>query len=237
MLRGVRSLLSDTGFLVALVIAAVGTLVVVGAPRWSSARWSKWHVGFGYVVLVAALVAMRVDLQLEWRLVVGLGLLVVAGSARPHGPGATVRIVALVAGAALVAASMPNATGWMRLLGFVAVMAAVPTSGVIDRRGARLVPVLLLVAAIGIYVCAPDTEYAKVLLGALVPVSLLLFDPALRAAAPTGAVSALVVWIAVVEGRGRPGAECTCNGKSAQNGPGSGEPRRRGKRTAPGRQG
>jgi hypothetical protein len=197
----VRSLLSDGGFLIALGISMVGASVVVVARRAGS-----WPIGFGYVALVAALVAMRADLHLGARLVVGLLLLVIAGATPQQGVGAVLRAVTLVTGAAFVVAAMTGASGWMRVLGFVMVLAAVPPTGAIDRRAARLVPVLLLVAAIGVYICAPDTEYAKILVGALAPLALLVFEPRLTAAAPSGAVSALVVWAAVVEGRGRNGA-------------------------------
>jgi hypothetical protein len=202
MLRAVRSLLSDTGFLAALVIAAFGALAVVAVARWSS-----WRVGFGGVTLVAALVAIRVDgLELEWQLVVGLALLALAASRGAASLGVVARVVALVTGAVFLVVSMSHVAGWMRVLGFLAVMGAVPSAGVVDRRVARIVPALMLLAAAGVYVCAPDTEYSKVLLGALVPVALLVFDPVLPASATTGAVSALVVWTAVVEGRGRAGA-------------------------------
>jgi hypothetical protein len=95
----VRSLLSDGGFLIAFVIAVVGAVVVVVARRAGS-----WPIGFGYVALVAALVAMRADLHLGARLVVGLLLLVIAGASREQGVGAVLRAVTLVAGAAFVVA-------------------------------------------------------------------------------------------------------------------------------------
>jgi hypothetical protein len=203
MLRGVRSLLSDAGFQIALVISALGTVVVVATRRFS------WRVPFGAVVLVAVLVAMRVDLRLEWRLVIGVVLLAVAGAAGSgwvFDTGRVLGILAMLGGAVLVATSMTNVSTWWRVVGFVVIVVAVPASGVVDRRSARVVPLLFLLAAIGVYVCAPDTEYTKPLLGALIPVALLVFDASLRAAAPTGAVAAVVVWTAFVEGRGRPGA-------------------------------
>jgi hypothetical protein len=203
MLRGVRSLLSDAGFQIALVLSALGTVVVVATRRMA------WRVPFGAVALVATLVAMAVDLRLEGRLVIGVVLLAVAGAAGSDAgfePGRVLRVLALLGGAALVASSMLGVPTWGRVVGFGVIVVAVPVSGVVDRRSARVVPALLLLATIGVYVCAPDTEYTKVLLGALIPVSLLVFDATLRASAPTGATAALVVWTAFVEGRGRPGS-------------------------------
>jgi hypothetical protein len=202
MLRGVRSLLGDAGFQIALVVAVAGTVVVASLARVVPPR----HVGFAVVSLVAAFVTMRVDLELTWRLVVGVLILTVANRGDESRRFELARFAALVAGAALVTSALPGAAGWMRFLAFATLVAAVPATGIVDRRAPRLVPVLLLVSAVGVYICAPDTEYSKVLIGALVPAAFLAFDPRLRAARPTGAVTALVVWTAVYEGRGRPGA-------------------------------
>ena len=67
-------------------------------------------------------------------------------------------------------------------------------------------PLLVLLSVGGVYECAPDTEISKVMLGALVPVAFLVLVPKLRPSVATASLAGLVVWVAVLEGRGRPGA-------------------------------
>jgi hypothetical protein len=65
---------------------------------------------------------------------------------------------------------------------------------------------LVLLSVEGIYLGAPDTEITKLVLGALVPVVFLGLVPRLRSSSATASLMGLVVWLAVLEGRGRPGA-------------------------------
>jgi hypothetical protein len=201
MLRGVRSVLGDDGFRLALVLSTIGVCVVVVV-----ANRIQTNIGFAIVVLVAAAVALRVELHVVLRL--PLALLALGFAGRPVGEqrDRLIRFALLVLGALLLVSTLHGAPGWMRVLAFVGAIASVPFGESVDAHAPRLLPLLLFATAVGIYACVPDTETPKVLLGALVPTLFLAIDPDTRGAAPTGALFGLMVWTAVLGGHGRPGA-------------------------------
>ena len=63
---------------------------------------------------------------------------------------------------------MPDGVpGWVAFVVFVALVPIVPVVELRARRWGRLAPVVLLGAVVGVYVCVPDTEFVRPLLGAL----------------------------------------------------------------------
>jgi hypothetical protein len=195
----VQELLRDDGFRLAFVVATVGALVA-----WWLIRRGSSVVGPALVAVVAALIALHRDYHLDAHLVVGLALLALAWLTRELGRWWSVLL--MVSGALLVIADLEGLPGWMQVVGFVAIVVAVPLATHLDRVLPRCMPLLVLVSVAGIYACAPDTEISKVMLGALVPVALLGFVRGVQPCAATASLVGLVVWTAVLEGRGRPGA-------------------------------
>jgi len=65
---------------------------------------------------------------------------------------------------------------------------------------------LLAISAIGLYLCVPDTEAPKALLGALLAAAFVVRAGALQPTGGATAVAGLYVWIAGLGGVGRPGS-------------------------------
>ena len=199
MLRGVGTVIRDEGFQIAFVVAALGTLLAL----WLIRRGS-FTIGFAIVALVAALVGLQWEVDLDARFVLGLALLALAWLIDLGVP--VLRLVALIGGAVLVVSELSGIAGWMQVVGFVAVLVGAPLAVSLDRAVPRCMPLLVLVSVGGIYVCAPDTELSKVVLGAVVPVVVLVLASRLRSSAVIASLVGLLVWLAVVQGYGRPGA-------------------------------
>jgi hypothetical protein len=199
MLRGVGVVLRDEGFRIAFVVAAVGTL----GALWTTRR-SLLPIGFALVAVVAALVALRAQYDLDVRFVIGLALLGLAWVIDRAAP--LLRLVGLIGGAWLVVGELSGLPGWMQAVGFAAMVGAAPLAVSLDRTVPRVMPLLVLLSVGGIYECAPDTEISKVLLGAVTPVVVLALEPRLRSSAVIASLAGLMVWVAVLEGQGRPGA-------------------------------
>jgi len=199
MLRGVGVVLRDEGFRIALVVAAVGT----AGALWA-ARRGVVAIGFAVVAVVAALVALRAQYGIDARFVIGLALLGLAWVIDRATP--LLRVVGLIGGAWLVVGELSGLPGWMQVVGFAAMVVAAPLAVSLDRAVPRVMPLLVLLSVGGIYVCAPDTEITKMMLGAVTPVVLLALEPRLRPSASIASLTGLIVWLAVLEGQGRPGA-------------------------------
>src|SRR4051794_5303258 len=168
----VENVLSDTSFWTALVIAAVGILVV-----WMRLRRFEVEPGVWFVVVVAIFAGLRNDVRLPGPLVAAV-LLLALGEYVARELSMSARTVALAPGAVVLGASLPD--GWPSWIRVVAMIGAL-VGGVLgvdaDRRAPRLVPLLLAVGAVGVYLCVPDTEAPKVVLGALVAAAVLGLEP------------------------------------------------------------
>jgi hypothetical protein len=196
-----RDVLHDDGFWLAFVVASVVAALTLPLARSASVR-----LGFAAVVVVAAFVALAVDYDLWPRLAIGVLLVGAAGLVRDDVEGCLLPGALLVLGAASVASAPPGVALWMRCAAFITIAVAVPCASVVDRRAPRLLPLVAAITVVGVYVCVPDTELPLVLVGAVLPATLLALDPDTRASAWTGAVVALVVAEVLVGGEGRPGA-------------------------------
>ena len=132
MLRAVGTVLGDEGYQVAFVVSALGTLLA-----WWSLRHGSVHVGFAVVAVVAALVGLRFEYDIDARFVIGLAMLGLAALIDPSAM--LLRIVALLVGASLVVGQLAGIAGWMQIVGFVSIVAAAPARGAVStesRRGA-----------------------------------------------------------------------------------------------------
>ncbi len=173
----------------------------------------------GIAVVVAAAIALVADGTEAWgstRLVVGLVLLVVGpfGVAVALGDtsaSAAYASLAAIPGAAFVAwaASAANPVQWIPWLVLGATVVGGALVADFDGANARagLGPVLLAIAALGMYSTLPDTEQIVVVAGVTLPLALLGTPYALASFGPGAfGIVGLVAWVAAVGGRGRPGS-------------------------------
>jgi hypothetical protein len=197
----VENVLGDAGFWNALIVAGAGVAVV-----WIRARQHHFEPGVALVVVVAGLVGLREGLLLDESLVVALVLLLLAELVF-RGRARSARLLAYALAGATVVATLPVSwTAWCRLAVLPVVVLGAFAAPSHDARSPRVVPLLLLIGAVGLYACVPDTEAPKVLLGALLAASVIGLEPRLRPAIGLPAVIGLFAWVAVFGGVGRPGS-------------------------------
>jgi hypothetical protein len=197
----VENVLGDAGFWTAFVVAAVGTLVV-----WLRARRFEVEPGIWFVVVVATFAGLRAAHRLPDPLL-GAVLVLALGEhlARDHSMRA--RTVALAPGAVVLGASVPEVwPAWIRIVAMIGALAGGVLGVDADRRAPRLVPLLLAVGAVGVYLCVPDTEAPKAMLGALLAAAVLGLEPRLRHRCGVAAVVGLFVWVSAYGGLGRAGS-------------------------------
>jgi hypothetical protein len=202
MLEPMGSLLSSSGFLVALVTASGASLLAVVLAR-STTR----SIALGIIAVVAALAGLSAEDAFRGALVPALALLASAALVA-EGRSIVVRVAALAPGGVLlVTLAAPGTSGWARALVLAAILGAGGATAVLDRRLPSLSFVLLGISALGAYATVPDTEQAQALVGALLPVAAVAFAGS-RVAEPSGPTAgvALLSWVALVGGIGRPGS-------------------------------
>jgi hypothetical protein len=200
MLWAMGELADTSGFLVALLVASGASVVMVVV-----ARGAMRAVALGVTAAGATVVGLHVDDVLDRSLVVALVLVVVGTLAAENRP-LVVRVAALTPGGALLVTVAADGTpGWARALAFVALVGGGPAAAGVDRRFPVLTFALLTVSALGAYATVPDTEQARVLVGALLPVAV-ISTVWRRVPDPSGpaTVVALLAWVALVGGIGRP---------------------------------
>lgn len=202
MLVAMRVLAESSSVLVALITAIAGSLLAVIA-----ARGIVRSIALGIATGVAAAAGLAADDLLDAALAAGLLLILVAALAS-EARSPIVRAAALAPGGVLIVTLGAEGTaGWARALAFVTIVAVGPTAVALDRFFPYLTVALLAVSALGAYWTLPDTEQARALVGALLPVALLalVFRHAPEPSSPSLGV-ALVAWVALVGGVGRAGS-------------------------------
>ena len=190
------------GWVAIVIRRGSGTPVGLAGPAWVL-------VSLG--LLGGWIGASRTD-AIPSGLVWGLLVLVVGGELADRTPNPIfIGIVFAVPGAFLVGFSRefpgPTWSKWV-VIGVVAVGG--PLAADLDRRVSRLGlgPVLWLIAVAGMYWTVPDTERVRPLIGAAVPLAFCGWPKrwSRMGAGGIGAAIGLFVWVAAVEGRGRPGS-------------------------------
>jgi hypothetical protein len=199
----VGSLLRDDGFRVALVVALVG-----GGIVWWGATRMRLAVPVPAVTVVAALAGLRADHHLTFRVVLALALLGVGAWASRAGAGLVVAGLAVVAGAGFLVTAYPDRVPtWISFLVFVTLVPAVPVLELRARRWARVAPLALLGATLGVYACVPDTEFVRPLVAATAVSALFALLPeATVTQVGSGVVAGLLVWTVGIDGIGRAGS-------------------------------
>ena len=174
----------------------------LGGPAWVVASLAALGGWWGFSELIA------LPQGLFW----GLAVLFTSGELAERTPNPKIiGIILGFPGALLVAFSYDfDGPGWIRWLVLGSVAVGGPLAADLDRRAARLGlgPVLWLIAVAGLYWTVPDTERVRPLIGAALPIALTGW-PLRATRMGAGGISAsigLFMWVAAVEGRGRPGS-------------------------------
>ncbi|MGZ4675006.1 MAG: hypothetical protein ACXVJZ_12505 [Acidimicrobiia bacterium] len=208
----------QAGWTAGLILAPIVVLLGWSSRSRRQGRRSPYGlVGAAWVLgSLAALdgwfgdrVLVPIPAQLVWGLVVlAVGAELAARTPNPKFIG----FVLAFPGALLVATATDLGAGgrWVTPLVVVTTTFGGPLAADVDRRAARvgLGPVLWLVTVIGVYATVPDTELVRPLVGVALPLALTGWP--LRAAriGPGGAAAgtALLLWVAALQGYGRPGS-------------------------------
>jgi hypothetical protein len=213
-----------TAGLVAALVSLMWVLLVEGMRRRADAayplgapvRLVPGAVGVAFCAAVLAAMdgtgPLPRELPVPGALWLGTGALVVAGviAAQLASPAVAGAVLALPGGVLLASALPGDPPAWAVLLVVVGPAVAGATTADLDTRLARsgTGSLLFLVALGGAYATLPDTELVLLALGAGLCVTLLAWPITLARFGPGGAYGAtgLFLWIAVVEGVGRPGS-------------------------------
>ena len=211
-----RDLFDDTSFQAAVAYAGIGFVVVTLVA--STRLWGRRPPLAGFVFVAATLAALgglgpaKSVGGLPGELFVGLGILAATGIALDwFRPPIGVVALALLPGAWVVGAAVTDdGPGWVRPLVVVVTALGGALASDLDRYQQRrgFGPAMLAIAVVGLYATVPDTEHARVAIGAALP--LLFFGiptpVAMLGTGGTAASAALVMWIASIDGRARPAA-------------------------------
>jgi hypothetical protein len=197
----VENVTSDAAFWVALVLGGTATAIV-----WFRVRRGREEPGIMVVLTAASVIGLQVNFDLPAALVVGLALLFVGEWLTRDEP-RIARAIATSPGALVLGAALPD--GWPFWIRTVVSVSAVVGGLLVqdaDRALPRPTPLLLAIGALGVYLCVPDTEAPKALLGALLAGAVIGLVPRLRATLGAPMVTGLFVWVVGVGGLGRPGS-------------------------------
>jgi hypothetical protein len=175
----------------------------------SPRRVRRATLPLGLVFVVATLLALDVrDVEVPPPpVVVGLGLLAVAGMLTAR-RGALLALLSAAPGAALLGFGDYPGASWHGPAVAVTTLLVAPLATSADREWERRgsVPLWYGLACVGLYLCVPDTEEARVLLVVAFAAAVASRLPVLRSfgAGGTGAAIGLFAWIAAFDARGRP---------------------------------
>lgn len=202
MLGEMVTLLRSPGFIVALLTATGVSMVAVVI-----ARGTTRSIALAVAVGVAAFAGLAAEDVLPGALIVAAFLLA-AGALVARNRSFAVRAAAVAPGAVvLVTLAAPDTPGWARGSVFVAVLVASPTSEIVDDRLPLLAFAFIALSSFGVYATVPDTEQARSVVGALLPVAgaAVASNRLSESVGPSVSV-AFVVWGGLVGGVGRPGS-------------------------------
>jgi hypothetical protein len=217
----VSDLVGTTEFAIGLLMGSIALLVALPAALGLGALFparGRRPGLVGPVFAVASVFALNGSLgtdeivSVPGEVVLGLVLVWLAGTigaATPQ-PWLVGPIASLPGGILVAGANAGLRDGWVPVLIVLGLAVVGGTAADLDRRGARygLGPLLLLIAVVGIYFTVPDTELMRAVVGVAVPLVLLAWPYAAASLGAGGAYAAvgLLLWIAPIEGIGRPGA-------------------------------
>jgi hypothetical protein len=220
-MQPLTDLLGSTEFAIGLLVGTVALLVALPAALALRAfvpqrgrRLGAVGPAFaaGGVLALDGLLGTEELLGVPGGVVAGLVLLWVGGTvgARTGAPFVVGPVLALP-GALLVAGANRGLDDlWVPIVMVAGTAAVGATAADVDRRTARLgvAPLLLVITVIGVYFTVPDTELMRAMVGVALPLVLLAWPYTAAALGAGGAYAAvaLLLWLAPIEGVGRPGA-------------------------------
>lgn len=196
------ALIESSGFLVALLTASAVSLLAVVL-----ARGRLRSAALGLAAVVGAVAGLAAEGVLPGALILAVLLLAAAALAARGHPFAVSAAALLPGGVVLVTLAASGTPGWARALVFVAVLVASPAGETVDNRFALLTFALIAFSSLGVYGTVPDTEQARSVVGAFLPVAAVAFvsHRSPEGAGPSVSV-ALLAWVGLVGGIGRPGS-------------------------------
>jgi hypothetical protein len=205
------------GLIVALVtLAVIGVRILLRRDRAATVpRWMPGGVGVAFVIATAATIGgfgpLRTEIEVPAGVLAGLAALWCAGavSTRFPNPPLAGALLALPGGMLLVTGAEGFPAWTVALLTFGPALAGTAAADLDDRVSeSGAVPVLFAIALAGMYITVPDTELARIALGAAVPVTLLAWPITMAKLGRGGSYAAvgMFLWIAVLEGVGRSGS-------------------------------
>lgn len=217
----VSDLVGTTEFAIGLLMGSIAFLVALPAALGLGvlfpARGRRPGL-VGPVFAVASVFALNGNLgtdeivSVPGDVVLGLLLVWLAGTigAATRYPWAVGPIASLPGGLLIAGANAGLQDGWVPVLIVLGLAVVGGTAADLDRRGARygFGPLLFVIAVVGIYFTVPDTELMRAIVGVALPLVLLAWPYAAAALGAGGAYAGvgLLLWIAPIEGIGRPGA-------------------------------
>ena len=131
-----------------------------------------------------------------------------AAWASREGAGFVIGGVTVLAGTVVLLTAYPDRIpAWVVVVVFLALVPIAPVLELRARRWDRLAPVALLGTVLGVYLCVPDTELVRPLVGAALVGACLTFVPDVSATqVGSGVVVAFTLWAVGIEGYARPGS-------------------------------
>jgi hypothetical protein len=217
----VSDLVGSTEFAIGLLMGSIALLVALPAALGLGALFparGRRPGLVGPVFAVASVFALNGSLgtdeivSVPGEVVLGLALVWLAGTigAATRHPWLVGPLASLPGGFLIAGANAGLRDGWVPVLIVVGIAVVGGTTADLDRRGARygLGPLLFFIAVGGIYFTVPDTELMRAIVGVALPLVLLAWPYAAVSLGAGGAYAgvALLLWIAPIEGIGRPGS-------------------------------
>jgi hypothetical protein len=211
--RPLRELADDHGFRVAL-LTGLGIATVCVAVKLLVRRRSPLPVA-GIAACAGSCVALFLadtSVHRPGALIAGLGALAIAGIVSDAlDLGYMFRVLLVVPGAVFISNTfVTGGREFVRPFLVIAMLLGAAAAIAWDKYPvvAPAGPLVLLITAAGIYACAPDTEHAAVVLGAIAPIALLGWPLGIARVGGGGASAfvGLVVWLAGTDAAARAGA-------------------------------
>jgi hypothetical protein len=208
----IRLLVDTPQFHAGLVAGAIATIAVIAIARATPRRLPLAGCSFAAATLIGLWHSGNVAAHQPLPVTVVVGAVVafvlVEIAARVDAPPPLIALAAMP-GALVTAGALVGDPGWIRIV--VAVSAAVGTACVADVDAAdtaTLGPALWCVTVAGVYWTVPDTEAARVAVGAALPLVASGWPGRFARIGAGGAAASVCVlaWIVGEGGRGRPGA-------------------------------
>jgi len=203
----VLDLLTRTDFLIGVAAGLIGfVLLFLGPPTKEG-----WRLEWGLILTAAALVAVSVTQGRRLGLLGGLGILALGGwlARPPRGSSRAPFGWALIAIGAevMIWRGGFDESGWLlAITPVVIVLIGATLAAWATRLPQECLGIIFAISAFGIWMTVPETEGARALLGASIPMALATLRPFGAKLGYAGAfpLAGLLVWVVAIGGEARP---------------------------------